>query len=215
MPSLNPFTRKREAQEQKVIEKIDAFQAQQELAAGDSATFAGSGSGDAFGSGQLPDLPETSYESEDLDKYLPASAGAGSAQAPPRVAYEPPSRARQCFGKLQSGFMIGASLGGAVGFLYGTYAAIRYKHILYLPIAVLQAGGGFGFFLACGTVIRCDEPRLEHADDRRFFRAATAPTVREPVRSAAGTSFAAGAAEPSVRARSAVVAAVCQPDGLD
>ena len=60
--------------------------------------------------------------------------------------------------KLQNGFVIGASLGGAVGFMYGTYAAIAYKHVLYLPIAVVQAAGGFGFFLACGTVIRCEEP---------------------------------------------------------
>ena len=32
--------------------------------------------------------------------------------------------------------------------LYGTYAAIKFKHVLYLPIAVVQAGGAFGFFLA-------------------------------------------------------------------
>ena len=73
--------------------------------------------------------------------------------------YEPPSRAWQCAYKLQNGFMIGASLGGAVGFMYGTWAACTgvYKHILYLPIAVLQSGGFFGLFLACGTVIRCEE----------------------------------------------------------
>ena len=49
------------------------------------------------------------------------------------------------------------------GFLYGTYAAIKFKHVLYLPIAVIQAGGAFGFFLACGTVIRCDEKQQQLA----------------------------------------------------
>lgn len=63
--------------------------------------------------------------------------------------------------------MIGGALGGAFGFLYGTFAAIKYKHVLYLPIAVLQAGGAFGFFLACGTVIRCDERRLALPEPRR------------------------------------------------
>ena len=51
--------------------------------------------------------------------------------------------------------------------MYGTYAAVAYKHILYLPIAVIQAGGAFGFFLACGTVIRCDEQkRLTDKSDK-------------------------------------------------
>ena len=50
-----------------------------------------------------------------------------------------------------------ASIGGAAGFLYGTWAAIKHKHVLYLPAAIIQVGGLFGFFLACGTVIRCEE----------------------------------------------------------
>ena len=47
--------------------------------------------------------------------------------------------------------------------LPSTYAAIKFKHVLYLPIAVIQAGGAFGFFLACGTVIRCDEKQQQLA----------------------------------------------------
>lgn len=54
------------------------------------------------------------------------------------------------------------------GFLYGTYAAIKFKHVLYLPIAVIQAGGAFGFFLACGTVIRCDEKQQQLADAHAY-----------------------------------------------
>ena len=60
-----------------------------------------------------------------------------------------------------AGFSLGAALGGAVGFAYGAFAAVKYKHVLYVPISVLQMGGAFGFFLMCGTVIRCDElPQL-------------------------------------------------------
>ena len=107
--------------------------------------------------------------------------------------YEPPSRAWQCAYKLQNGFMIGASLGGAVGFMYGTWAAVAYKHILYLPIAVLQSGGFFGLFLACGTVIRCEETgevrALRHAsagrcgiddDDAAWARARALDDFRPP-----------------------------------
>lgn len=105
--------------------------------------------------------PETSYDAAELNKYLPASAQVEQAAPSTRISgtttYEPPSRAWQCFAKLQSGFMIGGAVGGSFGFAYGTYAAIKFRHILYLPIAVVQGGAAFGFFLACGMVIRCDE----------------------------------------------------------
>ena len=163
--SLSPFTARREKKEEQVKERMveqqellqryemQQQQQQQQMAPPSFDLPAAEDAGDP-------------YASENFDKYLPASAnkeqspafnyGAGG-------AYEPPSRARQCFGKLQSGFMIGGALGGAFGFMYGCYAAVVYKHILYVPIAVVQAGGAFGFFLACGTVIRCDEPqRLEY-----------------------------------------------------
>ena len=77
----------------------------------------------AFASeGSLPRLPQSpdNYESEDFDKYLPASAKVDQAETQWSGTagdyggyYEPPSRARQCFHKLQNGFMIGATLGGA------------------------------------------------------------------------------------------------------
>ncbi|KAL1500082.1 hypothetical protein AB1Y20_012756 [Prymnesium parvum] len=149
--SLNPFTARREKKEEQMKERLHELQSYEQEA-------------------QQQRLPphfsiqpaeeEDRYATEDLDKYLPA--GAKSEQTPAFSydsggSYEQPSRARKCLAKLQSGFMIGGALGGAFGFLYGTYAAVVYKHILYLPIAVVQAGGAFGFFLACGTVIRCEE----------------------------------------------------------
>ena len=160
MSSMNPFTRKREKKEEDIKERIEEYQLQrleqqqqQQQQQPESTWSLPADAGAEDG--------EDRYGKEDFDKYLPASAkvdqeasfnysGGGS-------SYEPPSRMRQCFSKLQSGFMIGGALGGAFGTLYGTYAAVVYKHILYLPIAVVQAGGAFGFFLACGTVIRCDE----------------------------------------------------------
>jgi len=160
--SLNPFTARREKKEEKMKEKLQELQAYEMTSQQEPQEIPQSFS--------LPAAPEGSaddrYAAEDFNKYLPASANRDQSPAlnySPGAAYEPPSRARQCFGKLQSGFMIGGALGGAFGFMYGCYASVVYKHILYLPIAVVQAGGAFGFFLACGTVIRCDElPRLEY-----------------------------------------------------
>uniref|UniRef100_A0A6V2NDU2 Reactive oxygen species modulator 1 n=1 Tax=Emiliania huxleyi TaxID=2903 RepID=A0A6V2NDU2_EMIHU len=156
--SLNPFTRQREKREEKLEAKLEELKAAQ-AAPPLSAPMADPAPASAWTPGR-----EVDYEAEDMNKYLPASAQVEQAaptwQSRPTNYYEPPSRAWQCVSKLQSGFMIGGALGGAFGFLYGTFAAIKYKHVLYLPIAVLQAGGAFGFFLACGTVIRCEEPPL-------------------------------------------------------
>ena len=156
----NPFTARRKKKEEQLMAQLEAQQQQmpqeQVMMPPPSA---------------MPQLMIDSsdgpahdpYASEDFNKYLPASAHVEQ-QAPTwngggRATYEPPSRARQCFSKLQSGFMIGASLGGAFGFLYGTYAAIKFKHVLYLPIAVVQAGGAFGFFLAAPPVTEAPAPR--------------------------------------------------------
>ena len=183
MSSLNPFSARREKKEAAVRDKLDALQQQQlDRQPLSSGLDSGDGGGELMSESQLAALlPERSYESEDFDKYLPASAKVdqpATGWSPGRGnTYEAPSRTRQCFGRLQNAFVIGASLGGAVGFMYGTYAAIAYKHVLYLPVAVLQAAGGFGFFLACGTVIRCDElPELQrHADAMALRRLEASP----------------------------------------
>ena len=163
MSSLNPFAARRERGEAKMREKLSELQAQHDLQEAGSLA-AGSGGAPILTDAQLSSiLPDRSggYDSEDFDKYLPSQAKVDQPAydwAPQAtMAYEPPSRARQCMQRLQNAFAIGASLGGAVGFMYGSYAAVAYKHVLYLPIAVVQAAGGFGFFLACGTVIRCEE----------------------------------------------------------
>ena len=164
----NPFTSRRKKKEDQVREHIGGMQQEEQLGLPQEQVMMPPSALPQMqmmesndGQGQDP------YASEDFDKYLPQSAQVDQQQpawSGGRDTYEPPSRARQCVSKLQSGFMIGASLGGAFGFLYGTYAAIKFKHVLYLPIAVVQAGGAFGFFLACGTVIRCDEKLEFHPE---------------------------------------------------
>ena len=153
----NPFTKRREKKEAQLRERMGMQQEQQLGLPSEEVMMAPP----AMAQMQLESSDgQDPYASEDFNKSLPQSAQVDQ-QTPTwdggRSTYEPPTRARQCISKLQSGFMIGASLGGAFGFLYGTYAAIKFKHVLYLPIAVVQAGGAFGFFLACGTVIRCEE----------------------------------------------------------
>ena len=73
--------------------------------------------------GAAPTLPKSAdgaYDVANLDRFLPDSAKTDQpAVLRSRSSYEPPSRGRQCLAKVQSGFMIGAALGGAFGFAYG------------------------------------------------------------------------------------------------
>ena len=173
---MNPFAARREKKQELQEYKIEQFKEKFQAQGGSQGDLSGLPSAEVDPSAFK--VPESSvdYEAENFDKYLPKSAqndqspvtwSGGAAQQ-----YEPPSRAWQCAYKLQNGFVIGASLGSAIGFLYGTYAAISYRHILYLPIAVLQSGGAFGLFLACGTVIRCEEPDGLNGLQRASLRAA-------------------------------------------
>lgn len=176
---MNPFAARKERLEKIKEHKIDELKAK----LGDIEGRQGDGDG-----AMTFKLPEnsTDYEAENFDKYLPKAALQN--QAPTEwsgrtgasTQYEPPSRAWQCAYKLQNGFVIGASLGSAIGFLYGTWAAVAYRHILYLPIAVVQSGGAFGLFLACGTVIRCEEPDGLTGLQRASCYAAAASAAARP-----------------------------------
>ena len=186
MSSLNPFAARREKKEAQLKERIEQFQQQQLAQQGHSEMMTDA----QMSSMSVPIQQDVEYDNEDFDKYLPAAAQveqpAAEWQLSGESTYQAPSRARQCMYRLQNAFMIGASLGGAVGFMYGTYASIAYRHVLYLPIAVVQAAGGFGFFLACGTVIRCDEPSMlsranapEHAPNQTLVSAALKQNLRQ------------------------------------
>merc|ERR1711998_644873 len=71
--------------------------------------------------------------------------------------------AEQCFG----GFVLGATLGSVVGFLFGSlqaaFAGPEMKG-LRLRMFLKTVGGSalsFGVFLAAGSAIRCDEEKHE------------------------------------------------------
>jgi hypothetical protein len=51
-------------------------------------------------------------------------------------------------------FLMGSMVGGGFGLVFGLYNAITYKSFLVLPIAVITSGASFGFFMACGSLIR-------------------------------------------------------------
>ena len=206
--SLNPFTKRREDKEEKLKEKLTSLQ--------------GAPSPSPFGVVEEPEpisvtVPEGGKYDEDFSKFLPESARVDQQSLPagyqPTRSYEPPSRARQCLAKMQSGFMIGGALGGAFGTLYGTYAAVVNRHILYLPIAVVQAGAAFGFFLACGTVIRCEEalqplPAPAHSETAHAPGAlAAAAATKRPLASAVDRE--------RITSRSAVVSAVLAAETVE
>jgi len=58
---------------------------------------------------------------------------------------------------LKQGFMMGAMVGGGMGLVMGLYAAVQYRSIIVLPISILASAGSFGFFMACGTLIRTQD----------------------------------------------------------
>ena len=123
MSSLNPFAARRERKEEQMRAKIEQIQDQRSQMTQGGQLQPGELSGATAASINSLTMPESSYDADELDKYLPSSARVD--QPPPSWSggrstptyYEPPSRMRQCVHKLQNGFMIGAALGGAVGFL--------------------------------------------------------------------------------------------------
>lgn len=68
-------------------------------------------------------------------------------------------RLRGCIDAVKMGMKMGCAVGGIFGGLTGTYAAITNRNLLILPLSVVGGALSFGFFLGCGMVIRCDEPR--------------------------------------------------------
>lgn len=67
---------------------------------------------------------------------------------------------RDCLRKMKHGAMLGAGVGGAAGFLFGSYEAVQIRGIPMsqkMGLALRNTVGGslvFGFFLAIGTGIR-------------------------------------------------------------
>ena len=57
-------------------------------------------------------------------------------------------------GTMYQSFLMGAMVGGGFGLVIGVWSAITYKSFLIIPISTITSAASFGFFLACGSLIR-------------------------------------------------------------
>jgi len=121
----------------------------------------------------------------DFSKYSTStyeSDGLRDAQIAEREKYRGPGfidslppRARNCVNSIQIGAKMGASVGGCFGLLTGLWVAVTQRNPLVLPISVVGGAVSFGFFLACGMIIRCEEqPRVREILSSRDSAAAQA-----------------------------------------
>ncbi|KAI3987631.1 hypothetical protein MKX01_007097 [Papaver californicum] len=65
-----------------------------------------------------------------------------------------------CMARVATGVAVRDDVGGAVGAVYGTYEAIRYKvpgllKIRYIGQTTLGSAAIFGLFLGAGSLIHC------------------------------------------------------------
>ena len=54
------------------------------------------------------------------------------------------------------GFAMGGGIGACMGGIMGTYAAITYRQMSIIPMAMLSSGCSFGFFMGLGAVLRAN-----------------------------------------------------------
>ena len=54
------------------------------------------------------------------------------------------------------GFKMGFIVGGIFGGLMGTYYAISYRSIMFIPSAAIGSGCSFGFFMGLGMILRTE-----------------------------------------------------------
>ncbi|CDJ57948.1 hypothetical protein, conserved [Eimeria maxima] len=116
---------------------------------------------------------ETDYNAEDLSKS-PYTESSGIRDAEYAADYinnkeEKSSfldrhitnpRLRGCIDGVKMGMKMGCAVGGIFGGITGTYAAITNRNLLILPFSMIGGALSFGFFLGCGMIIRCQEPKL-------------------------------------------------------
>ncbi len=66
-------------------------------------------------------------------------------------------KATMLYGNAINGFIVGGLVGGSFGLIVGTYTAITHRSLLIIPASTIISGLSFGFFLACGSMIRSDD----------------------------------------------------------
>ena len=67
------------------------------------------------------------------------------------------------------GFQVGALVGGIFGGLLGTYYAIAYRTIWYIPMLAIGSGSSFGFFMGIGMIIRTEMEEQEPSQSEQFL----------------------------------------------
>ena len=70
-------------------------------------------------------------------------------------------KATMLYGNAINGFIVGGLVGGSFGLIVGTYTAITHRSLLIIPASTIISGLSFGFFLACGSMIRSDDRNNE------------------------------------------------------
>ncbi|KND05145.1 uncharacterized protein SPPG_00813 [Spizellomyces punctatus DAOM BR117] len=91
--------------------------------------------------------------------------------------------------KAKMGFMMGASAGMCVGFLYGSLTVLRggpepgRGYMSTVGKYMLQHGAMLGFFLSIGAFLRAEEQRIEYPQPKSFtpwgIRQARLPIIVE------------------------------------
>lgn len=60
-------------------------------------------------------------------------------------------------GKFVQGMIMGATVGGVAGTLFGLASYLQHRRLIYVPIIAMSMAISFGFFMGVGTVIRTDD----------------------------------------------------------
>lgn len=59
--------------------------------------------------------------------------------------------------KFFSGMVMGATVGGVAGLVFGFGAYLQYRRLIYIPVVACSMAFSFGFFMGVGTVVRTDD----------------------------------------------------------
>ena len=63
--------------------------------------------------------------------------------------------------KFTQGVIMGATVGGVAGTVFGLASYAQHRKIIYVPIIALSMAVSFGFFMGVGTVIRTDNSHTD------------------------------------------------------
>ncbi|KAL4431817.1 hypothetical protein ABPG74_015257 [Tetrahymena malaccensis] len=70
----------------------------------------------------------------------------------------------------QNGFLMGCAVGGMMGAIIGTWAAIKTRKLVVLPLSIVSSGGFFGFMMMCGSIIRTDSENIYSNNNIQYLQ---------------------------------------------